>query len=440
MTFENNEMTEPTPTYVFDDHLKKLTVRGVKEFPKEVINYGDRVEILDMSNNQLTVLPEALRELSSLRVAFFSGNIFREVPPQLARCESLEMIGLKSCEIEEFGDFVLPPNLKGLILTDNLLSKLPDSIGQYEYLQKIMLTGNQLEYLPETMTALTRLELLRLSGNKLEQIPTWLSSLPKLSWYADSDNAFNPATSFESIPVTEFNWDDISFINKLGESSKNVVYAATLKDGQDIAVKMFGVGITTDGSADNETLVALVAGDHPHIVGALGRLVNTLNGERGLVMPLVPKSYTSLGLPPNLVEYTRDAYEDGVKFSEPVIVTIAIGIADALEHLHSRGIMHGDVYAHNILFSPEGDAKLCDFGASSLYDRNSPNEMWREKLDVAGYGHLIEELLRRSEQSESQAGVTMRLSELYAACTDENVAARPAFSDIKRMLRMIQEK
>ncbi|HEY8992961.1 MAG TPA: leucine-rich repeat-containing protein kinase family protein [Candidatus Microsaccharimonas sp.] len=438
MTFEHIETSEVTPTYFFDESLKKLTVRGVKEFPQEVIDYGDRVEILDMSGNQLTSLPEALKELSNLRVAFFSGSKFREVPVQLAGCESLEMVGLKSCGVEELGDFVLPEKLKGLILTDNLLSKLPDSIGQYVYLQKLMLTGNQLETLPVTMSALKKLELLRVAGNKLGSAPSWVSELPSLSWYGDSDNTFNPASLSENIPVAEFGRNDILFGEKLGESSKNIVYAATLKSGQSVAVKMFGAGITTDGSADNETLVALIAGNHPHIVGALGRIANTPNEQQGLVMPLVSRDYVSLGYPPNFVEYTRDVYTYDTRFSESVIVNIATCVADALEHLHSRGIMHGDVYAHNVLYSPDGDAKLCDFGASSLYDRNSPSESWREKLDVGGYGHLIEELVQRSEQSEFPDGIINGLSELYAACIDENPATRPSFIEIKRQLQIIQ--
>ena len=41
----------------------------------------------------------------------------------------------------------------------------------------------------------------------------------------------------------------------------------------------------------------------------------------------------------------------------------ALGVARALSHLHSLGICHGDVYAHNVLADDKGHAVLCDYGA-----------------------------------------------------------------------------
>ena len=47
---------------------------------------------------------------------------------------------------------------------------------------------------------------------------------------------------------------------------------------------------------------------------------------------------------------TRDTYTPGSTFSAAEISAIASGIGAALEHLHARGLSHGDVYAHNILW------------------------------------------------------------------------------------------
>lgn len=51
--------------------------------------------------------------------------------------------------------------------------------------------------------------------------------------------------------------------------------------------------------------------------------------------------------PPTQV--TRDTYPEGASFSAPFIAAAACGVAAAAAHLHSRGISHGDLYAHNIL-------------------------------------------------------------------------------------------
>jgi tRNA A-37 threonylcarbamoyl transferase component Bud32 len=42
-------------------------------------------------------------------------------------------------------------------------------------------------------------------------------------------------------------------------------------------------------------------------------------------------------------------------------IDIAIAIAEALEHAHKNGFVHGDLRAENVLIGPEGDAKLADF-------------------------------------------------------------------------------
>ena len=52
------------------------------------------------------------------------------------------------------------------------------------------------------------------------------------------------------------------------------------------------------------------------------------------------------------------------------ILQIAIGIASAAAYLHTQGIMHGDLYAHNIMTNARGDCLLGDFGAASSYDLN----------------------------------------------------------------------
>jgi hypothetical protein len=430
--FESNGSSS---NFVFDTQLKKLTVRGVIEFPREVFDYGEDIEILDMSDNQMTSLPEDIQKLKNLRVAFFSGNTFTEFPRSLASCESLEMLGLKSCGIKKLGEYTLPPNLKGLILTDNLLTELPDTLGVYTHLKKLMLTGNQLCALPASLVELRELELIRLADNQLVSAPDWIAELPNLSWYADSGNAFNPHVA-EVAQVNEFAWVDISIASKLGESSKNIVYSATLQTGDDVAVKMFGAGVTTDGSADNETTAALLAGNHPHVVGALGSIVGGPHNVRGLVMPLVPQEYKSLGFPPNFVDLTRDSYKEDARFNSGTVVNIARNIADALEHLHMKGVMHGDVYAHNVLFSNDGDAKLCDFGAASMYDPSLPTEAWREKLDVAGYGHLIEELLQRVVMEKSQDALMSTLRELATACLGD-VSHRPTFNAITKVLHRV---
>lgn len=55
------------------------------------------------------------------------------------------------------------------------------------------------------------------------------------------------------------------------------------------------------------------------------------------------------------------------RFPLPLLLRIMTGVAEALEHCHSRHIAHGDVYAHNVLVDAEGKATLCDFGEKARH-------------------------------------------------------------------------
>eukprot|EP00040_Diaphanoeca_grandis_P014303 m.72481 g.72481 ORF g.72481 m.72481 type:complete len:147 (-) comp24456_c0_seq3:159-599(-) len=88
--------------------------------------------------------------------------------------------------------FSLSPTIGWLILTDNKIESLPESIGQLHLLQKCMLAGNQLSTLPSNMKNCQKLELLRVASNNFDAIPHWLFELPRLAWLACGGNPCTP--------------------------------------------------------------------------------------------------------------------------------------------------------------------------------------------------------------------------------------------------------
>jgi serine/threonine protein kinase len=77
-----------------------------------------------------------------------------------------------------------------------------------------------------------------------------------------------------------------------------------------------------------------------------------------------------------------------MRFAPADAARLAHGIASVAAHLHARGIMHGDLYAHNILHDGAGGALLGDFGAASLYDVNDRVRAARfERLEVRAFGY-----------------------------------------------------
>ena len=111
------------------------------------------------------------------------------------------------------------------------------------------------------------------------------------------------------------------------------------------------------------------------------------------------------------------------------VLDIAKGLAAAGEHLHARGISHGDFYAHNVLYRPEGGCLLGDFGAASFYPpqaSGSPNPF--EALEVRAFGCLLGELLERCEPE--QEGRLPALTALQLRCVAPVAASRPRFAEL----------
>jgi serine/threonine-protein kinase len=52
--------------------------------------------------------------------------------------------------------------------------------------------------------------------------------------------------------------------------------------------------------------------------------------------------------------------------TEPAVRQMAVGLADALSLIHSRGLVHRDIKPAKILITAAGIAKLSDFGIARL--------------------------------------------------------------------------
>lgn len=420
------------------------------QFPTEIFDLADCLEILDLSHNQLSELPNDLDRLVNMRILFLSSNNFQRIPAVLAACPKLEMISFKSNDLTQVDENVLPVDTRWLILTDNHIASLPDSMGQLHRLQKLALAGNRLTQLPDSMSNCRNLELVRLSANDLMAMPDWIFQLPKLAWLAFSGNAFNRAEILESAPtVTEVPLENIKLGEVLGEGASGLIYQGewiTQPKGMrhsaaSIAVKIFKGAVTSDGYPQDEVDCCLLAGEHENLIKVLAQLdqghIDRDDTEKrlGLVMELIPKSFYNLGLPPSLHSCTRDTFTMGTEFSLELIAKIALQMADVMAHLHKIGISHGDVYAHNTLINDQGDMLFGDFGAATPLALLPPLQTEAmEKIEVRAFANLLDDLLQLSSIESQDCPLYRELSAIRDNGLRDTLAERFSFLEIHSKL------
>jgi len=378
--------------------LKRLNLSdNLTTFPMEILLLADSLEVLDLSNNKLSTLPPEILQLKKLKVIFASNNIFETLPEVLGQCRNLEMIGFKSNQISHVPENSLPPKLRWLILTDNQVPTLPDTLCERTRLQKLLVAGNRLTRLPEKIDQLTNLELVRISANELAQCPDQLLNLPKLAWLAFAGNPFSRADEEYRHPVPEFASSSFSLQEELGQGASGVISKAQWNQQQDIfqddiAVKVFKGEVTSDGYPEDELQACLKVGHHPNLVKSLAQ-VNE-EGYMALIMSLIPSNFKNLGLPPNFRSCTRDVFPDGFTLPIDKIVSIVAQMEGVYAHLHKMQVCHGDLYAHNTLVDEDANIIFGDFGAATMYHMlNESQQKKIKQIERRALHYFIQDLL-----------------------------------------------
>lgn len=407
------------------------------EFPiVELKCISANVTSLNFGGNRISSLPDELILFQQLRILFFANNSFDSIPEVLSNLKSLYMVSFKSNKLKEISETCLSSSIEWLILTDNELTSLPLSIGSLTKLRKCMLAGNKLSFLPTTMKHCQKLELIRLAANNFTDFPDWLYELPRLSWIAFGGNPVSTILSTND-NIDIIHWNEIKLYEKLGEGASGVVHKGIWKkDNTEIlvAIKLFKGVATSDGLPEDEMKASIHQGNHPNSSKVYGKLIDCPMGL-GLVLELIDPSFKILGLPPSFDTITRDTYPEDKKLDLDHVISVAKGVVSVCSHLHSRGISHGDLYAHNILVDDKGESLLSDFGAASFYDPSSLHASSIEGFEVRAFGCLLEELIQLAFKSAEQFDdksreAIVKLQDIQMNCMKENPLSRPTFNSI----------
>jgi hypothetical protein len=407
----------------------------LKTFPSEILELSDSLEMLDLSGNDLTSLPPQLPRLKRLHTLFCSQNRFEELPPILGECRKLDIVGFKSNKISVVSPGSIPINLRWLILTDNHIDQLPERLGDCRRLQKLMLAGNRLGGIPESLSKCAHLELIRLSANCLQEFPERLLDLSNLSWIAFSGNPFNTKlerTRAVNHQLPTIRWHDLELQGVLGKGASGIIYRARVRGctgwPELIAVKVFKGPVTSDGFPSDEAAAATEAGEHPALLSAIASITGHPSGSAALALQLIGPEFQTMAGPPSLGSCTRDEYSHDTVFSLAQLLGISRDVSSAVSHLHNRGIVHGDLYAHNILRSGV-KAYLGDFGAASQFAVDGVIGDKLQRLEARAFGHLLNEMMSRCNELGRSKRISAALNDLRDELLSENIAMRPPLRD-----------
>ncbi len=148
----------------------------------------------------------------------------------------------------------------------------------------------------------------------------------------------------------------------LGEGAKKRVYLAhdTMLD-RDVALALIKAdGLDAEGLArvHREAQAMGRLGDHPHIV-----TVYDVGDEAG--QPYLIQEYMTGGDLEGQLQRS-----EGHRLGADEALRLAEQVCRALEHAHSRGVVHRDLKPGNIWLAQDGTAKLGDFGLAVALDRS----------------------------------------------------------------------
>ncbi|KZM46121.1 protein kinase [Marinomonas sp. SBI22] len=393
---------------------------NLSQFPAEIFDLADSLEVLDLSNNQLSELPQDLNRLKKLKILFCSNNEFTCLPPMLSLCQNLEMIGFKSNKITQVPASSLPLQTRWLILTDNKIAELPEKLGQLNNLEKLALSGNQLTYIPQSISNCHKLGLIRLSANALTSFPDALLDLPKLAWLAFAGNPFCETSAIED-RIKILKRDTFSFYEVLGKGASGVIYRATNSSENhlpnEVAIKVFKGEVTSDGYPEDELDACLSTGLHPNLVKPLAQIKEA--DCSALVMELIPTDYINLGQPPSLETCTRDTFTQGQSFSIKQIEHIVQQLESLVDHLIEYKVSHGDLYAHNVLINHQGDILFGDFGAASKYQMlEGYQQSGIQAIERRALNYFIDDMLSLCQPEDRQSQAYHQLKSKLSLITE----------------------
>ncbi|KAJ1266529.1 hypothetical protein BS78_08G158500 [Paspalum vaginatum] len=416
--------------------------------PKELFTLSSLAEGLDLSHNQLIgEIPLEIGNLINLSVMNISDNqLGGVIPSTLGECLHLESLRMEGNLLHGTIPETLV-NLKGIIEMDlsrnNISGEIPEFFESFSSIKLLNLSFNNLEGPVPTGGVFQKTGQVFIQGNKklcarspLLQLPLCSEETSKkrgashilkivgftalflflLSCFAIILIMKRNKAKQEPHPsckeLKKFSYADLakatngfSLVNLLGSGKYGSVYKGRFEfEEHTVAIKVFKLhqlGAPKSFVAECEALKNTRHRNLVRVITACSTFDPSGQEFKAIILEYMPNGNLETWLYPKLNEYRLEG-----PLSLDYRMTIAVGIASALDYLHNHcnpPVVHCDLKPSNVLLDEAMVAHLADFGSTSLLGpRGSIGYMAPEfgfgskpstEGDVYSYGIIILEML-----------------------------------------------
>lgn len=169
-----------------------LSQMNLTELP-ESLGQLAQLQSLNLLGNELRDLPKSLSQLTQLQTLDLWGNYLTALPESLGKLTQLWWLNIARNQLTALPKWIGQlERLRSLDLSYNKLRALPEWLGELRQLRELELAGNGFTSLPERFDCLQQLQVLDVSENRLTDLPASLGQLRQLKTFFCTNNPLNP--------------------------------------------------------------------------------------------------------------------------------------------------------------------------------------------------------------------------------------------------------
>jgi hypothetical protein len=150
---------------------------------------------LDITGNNLSAIPEELRQCIHLETLMMGGNAFDSIPAAIWHLSNLQDLYLSNNRLSTVADSIeMLTLLKRLSLDANALTRLPGPIVRLKKLEVLSFSGNRITTLPDSIVHLDSIKCIFIANNAMcslsEAIVNWLNAVRKITFCQRAESAW----------------------------------------------------------------------------------------------------------------------------------------------------------------------------------------------------------------------------------------------------------